>query len=307
MKCFYHNDLDGQCAASWVSHFTENSDPDDFIEMHYGKEFPLETIQTWEEVYIVDFSIEPDVMRKLLNITDNVIWIDHHESAIRKYQDFKGKIQGIRCIGIAGCELTYMWFKWLEPEGLSTVTSYDPDESLLEMRDKIPEPTRLIGDRDVWQWKLFRTGLFFDGMQLEQAHPTAQVWQDLREYPCNNIDRICNVGVTVKKYKDQFNEARFNQYGFLIDWLGYNCACLNALRGSEIFAGVPCDIMIAFMFTGDHYDVSLYTEKPGINVAKICEAFGGGGHAGAAGFQCKELPFLGGVESWQSSNVPAIA
>jgi nanoRNase/pAp phosphatase (c-di-AMP/oligoRNAs hydrolase) len=37
--------------------------------------------------------------------------------------------------------------------------------------------------------------------------------------------------------------------------------------------------------------VSLYSTKPEIDCGEIARTFGGGGHKGAAGFQCTELPF----------------
>lgn len=54
----------------------------------------------------------------------------------------------------------------------------------------------------------------------------------------------------------------------------------------------PYDIMIAFVCRKDKlWNVSLYSTKPEIDCGEIAKTFGGGGHKGAAGFQCKELPF----------------
>lgn len=55
----------------------------------------------------------------------------------------------------------------------------------------------------------------------------------------------------------------------------------------------PYDLMITFCRRKDKlWNVSLYSTKPEIDCGAICKAFGGGGHKGAAGFQCKELPFI---------------
>ena len=43
--------------------------------------------------------------------------------------------------------------------------------------------------------------------------------------------------------------------------------------------------------TCDEYIVSLYTTQADLDVAEICKKHGGGGHKGAAGFTCNELPF----------------
>jgi nanoRNase/pAp phosphatase (c-di-AMP/oligoRNAs hydrolase) len=45
-----------------------------------------------------------------------------------------------------------------------------------------------------------------------------------------------------------------------------------------------------FVFDGEQYTVSLYSKT--VDVSEIAKKYGGGGHKGAAGFQCKKLPFM---------------
>jgi nanoRNase/pAp phosphatase (c-di-AMP/oligoRNAs hydrolase) len=44
-----------------------------------------------------------------------------------------------------------------------------------------------------------------------------------------------------------------------------------------------------FSFDGDEWIISLYSRN--IDVSEIAKKYGGGGHKGAAGFHCKDLPF----------------
>jgi oligoribonuclease NrnB/cAMP/cGMP phosphodiesterase (DHH superfamily) len=54
----------------------------------------------------------------------------------------------------------------------------------------------------------------------------------------------------------------------------------------------PYDVMVTFCRRKDKlWNVSLYSTKPEVDCGAIAKTFGGGGHKGAAGFQCKELPF----------------
>jgi hypothetical protein len=54
----------------------------------------------------------------------------------------------------------------------------------------------------------------------------------------------------------------------------------------------PYDLMILFVRRKDNlWNVSLYSTKDDIDCGAIAKSFGGGGHKGAAGFQCDELPF----------------
>ena len=54
----------------------------------------------------------------------------------------------------------------------------------------------------------------------------------------------------------------------------------------------PYDLMITFCRRKDHkWNVSLYSTKEHVDCGAVAKSFGGGGHKGAAGFQCEELPF----------------
>lgn len=103
MKVFYHNDADGECAGFWVKELAYAKEYIGYIEMDYGREFLFDKIKKNETVYIVDYSIEPSEMDKLLGITPNVTWIDHHISAIKKYENYDKEIRGVRYDGVAGC------------------------------------------------------------------------------------------------------------------------------------------------------------------------------------------------------------
>lgn len=56
MKCFYHNDIDGRCAASIVARWTNNYNKKDYIEYDYNEPIPTEVISDKETVYFVDLS-----------------------------------------------------------------------------------------------------------------------------------------------------------------------------------------------------------------------------------------------------------
>jgi len=56
-------------------------------------------------------------MRELLITTKNVTWIDHHKTAIEKYNDFEYDIRGVRYDGIAGCMLTYCYLHHMTQRG----------------------------------------------------------------------------------------------------------------------------------------------------------------------------------------------
>jgi oligoribonuclease NrnB/cAMP/cGMP phosphodiesterase (DHH superfamily) len=271
MKVFYHDDMDGRCAASVVLQLDDHSIDDETCQaINYGMEFPFDIICKGERVYIVDFSIEPEDMRKLLGITEDVIWIDHHKTAIEKYskefKGFSGDIPGVRDVTQAGCVLT------------------------------IPEYIRLIGDRDTWAWKFgARTKFFYAGLQAEDTHPLSPIWRDV----ATGVDPVVERGITIQDYKERTEEEYLRKNGFWVDFYGLQSYCANGMYSSEPFQAVEpdADIWMPFRYLpGGYWMVLLYTNKD-IDVSEIAKRFEyhgkrGGGHKQAAGFECDYPPFL---------------
>lgn len=265
MKCFYHGDLDGKCAGFWVKKAYNQCK---MLQINYNQDFPMEDIEEGEHVFIVDFSIEPEEMKQLLDITENVVWIDHHISAIRKYKDFPYNIKGTRKNGEAGCVLTYKWL-W-------------PDEA-------VPLMTTYIGDWDIWAFEFGKNTEYFKmAMESYDTHPESNVW----EAAILDIGKYIQEGKVIHRYKQQYYKEYIEEYGFEVEFEGNWCIACNAGKvSSKLFESVKedYDIMMPFAYDGNQYTVSLYSDS--VNCAQIAEKYGGGGHKGAAGFQCKELPF----------------
>jgi len=288
MKILYHNDMDGKCAAHVVLWLDNDAVPGTcLIPMQYGMDMPFEHIGKDEKVYILDFSIEPEDMVFLLKITENVVWIDHHKSAIAKYEDFEWKdgsgashdeswIGGVRDTHDSGCYLTYRWFG----RGKAQL---------------VPEYIILISDRDTWQWKFGdMTKFFFAGIESCDTSPESDHWQMMREDP----DSFIADGKVIQRYKDIQQREYILENGFWVEFHGYNCYAVNGRYSSQPFeACVPeADIWLTFRYLKDGYwMVSLYSTKVDVSdIAVQYEHNGkkGGGHKGAAGFECDYPPFL---------------
>lgn len=283
-KCFHHNDADGYCSAYWVKEFVHKKI--EFIEMDYNKEFPLDSIKKDEQIFIVDFSIKPDIMRKLLKITKDVTWIDHHISAIKDYENFEKiidgeyyDISGIRESGIAACSLTYMYFYNNWEDHICNIGS---DMQLMEEKI-VPEFTRLIADRDVWKFKYGdKTREYCAGLMAYDLNPESEDWERVKD-----IMIIQQEGQRILKYLKVTDTKNVQSNGFEIQFWGHKCIVLNsATRGSEQFDSVSkdYDMMMIFAIKGDEVITSIYTEKKGIDCSVLAKKYGGGGHKGASGF-----------------------
>lgn len=286
MKIIHHNDADGRCAAAIVAKRfpSRGLASGDFIEMDYSRELPLHRIQTQETVYIVDFSLKPDVMRQLTERTPAVHWIDHHQSCAG--YDYGFTPQGLRDFtpkGLSGCELTW---RYLFPEL------------------PVPYAAQLIGDYDSWRGSLRpHSWKFRIGLELYDQSPLGQVWNDVLPGPTDDdadaafaratILEIIHEGTTCEQFRDHYCADLRSQYGFETVLDGHPAYALNVAKfGSIAFGTLTAQfpLCIAYVHNGRKWTVSVYSERPDIDCSAICAARGGGGHRGAAGFTCDILP-----------------
>lgn len=295
MKVFYHSDNDGKCAGFWVKELATPDEKYDteFIKMDYNIDFPFETIKPNETVYIVDYSISTEEMDKLFNITTNIIWIDHHKSAIERYENYDKEIKGLRYDGIAGCMLTYCYLKHMTDRGNGEVKSFSS-----EMTEDAPEFTKLIADYDVWTFKYGdKTRAFEKGFTLFLHEPEDEIWDDLLTESdlFNNttltLSNIISSGKTIIEYRKNMMRDYCEKKGFEAVLDGNKCFAVNmAMMGTDDFI-IPnvedYDILISFSFDGMNWNYSLRSTK--IDCAELAMKYGGGGHKGAAGFSQKEF------------------
>lgn len=281
-KCFYHNDLDGKCAGFWVyrNYDVEKHRECEMIPIDYRDSFPLDSIKEGEAIFIVDYSIQPHEMRQLLEITKNVTWIDHHKTAIEKYKDFEHDIPGLRVDGVAGCVLTYLYFNVLQ----KGKKKFD-----LSLLPKVPMFTRLIGDRDIWAWAFGqRTQNFCEGLLVADTNPTSDIW----DHVWIDTKDVEVAGEIVSAYKKVHNKELIDAFAYPVEFEGYRgIACNVGKCSSQLFDSLDkqYDLMVPFIYDGEQFTVSIYSTT--VDVSEIAKKYGGGGHKGAAGFQCKELPF----------------
>lgn len=292
MKCFYHNDADGRCAAYWVYRSALLCDgkylDECFIEMSYEKPFPIDNIRREERIFIIDYSISPDEMRDLLKITTDVTWIDHHKTAIEKYEGFEYDIRGIRLDGIAACMLSYCYFEHMTFHGRGKITPFD-----IAMTELAPMFTKLIADWDVWKFDYGdRTRNFITAFNAYDFSPESINWE--RFFNEQNSEYLMiDEGRAMIKYRDGWAKEVLKRFGFETTFEGLKCFAVNLGNcNSEYFKSLPAgkyDVFMPFAFNGELYTVSMYSTD--IDVSAIAKKYGGGGHMKASGFQCKELPF----------------
>jgi len=268
MKIIYHGDLDGHCAGAIANkYYIERGEKPELIEaIRYGLTF--DNVAQDELVVIVDFSFPFD---DLLKRTKNIIWIDHHKTALEDFEHFG--LAGLRRNGTAGCELAWEFFY--------------PDQ-------KVPAIVKYIGDMDVWKWEYKETEAVLEGLQLLETQPSNTWDWNIMLTPDFSVSTLYTNGLLCLKYRQNYYAKLAKNLSYESELLGHKCIVCNcAFTGSLVFNSLTekYNFMVVYYHEGDIYNVSLYSTDPSIDCGSIAKTFGGGGHIGAAGFRCKELPF----------------
>lgn len=279
MKCFYHSaDLDGHCSGAIVKARFPDAQ---LYGINYGDPFPWQDIQRGEEVYMVDFSLQPFSEMVELSHLARLTWIDHHKSAIEEAQK-----HGFSCerrvvdTNFAACELCWR-----------TLFAESP----------LPQAVFWLGRYDIWKHEEHPGALEFQyGMRMKRTDPSDSdnlpfwfaIFKD-DEF----AKKIRGEGALYLAYETEQNRKFAAAFAFETTLDGLRCIAVNkGFTNSLVFKSVydpsKHDAMLSFAYRGGKWTVSLYADKPEVDVSVICKARGGGGHKGAAGFQCEELPFL---------------
>lgn len=310
MKCFYHIDQDGIVAGFYVRKACEQRGlefaPSDFRKINYGMKFPFHDIKQDEFVFIVDYSIEPEEMWQLLSITKNVFWIDHHQSTIETYKDFKCDVKGIRITGegISGANLTWLYFKYMCDEDWEQIERADEKyvmSLLREFSKNTPQLAKYTALWDTFSWskkseeyvKAFHYA--FESYDFDALSPLLNTLNgDEGIYEAVKfIDDMIKDGLSIIEYLAANAEQYLRAYGFETTFERYKVYAINrALINSDFFEsidGSKYDMFIGFSFNGNMWEYQLRSaEQDKVNVCELAVKYGGDGHPNAAGFRSEK-------------------
>ena len=280
MKVFYHSaDPDGWCSAAIIKHAYPTAD---LYGINYGENFPWLWLNNKEEIWMADFCLEPFEEMLALNKNYKLTWIDHHISALTAYKESGINIKGLQKNGRGACELVW---KYIYPD------------------TPIPLAVDLIASYDVWDHTNPKTVPFIYGIRsnTDPSPNNKLLWDCLLFLTTpvieEKIAKTISRGEVVLDYLQSEQYDYVKAYSFETEINGYRVIAANrGIGGKKLFDSVwdssKYDIACTFCrLPSQKWTVSLYSDKPNVDVSKIAVKYGGGGHRGAAGMQVDELPF----------------
>jgi oligoribonuclease NrnB/cAMP/cGMP phosphodiesterase (DHH superfamily) len=266
----YHaNCLDGFGAAVAAHmHFSALGIEVDYYAAKHGHEPPD---CRGRDVYVVDFSYHRDTLKQLCAVAEQVTVLDHHITA---QNDLEG----------------------LSEEHANLTVVFDMDRSgaviTWEHLHRTPVPQLLlhVQDRDLWLFSLEGSDEINTALM---SHPfTFELWQSLIDEP-QKLQQLRIEGETLNRFRRQLVD-QYKLRAVLGTIAGYQVPVVNAPHAiisdllGELAEGHP--FAAGYQDMGARRSWSLRSRKEGgVDVAKVAELFGGGGHRNAAGFNT-ELP-----------------
>ena len=278
--CLYHNDADGRASAAIVRRAL--GDEVLLHEINYGNPIPWGQIEAVQRVVIVDFSLPAADMERIAEDKE-LIWIDHHQSALDDLGSISMTWDGSRDTSEAACVLTWRYFYPLK---------------------EVPRAVILIGDRDIWRWAESDTGAFNEGLFQEYSQPdNDKLWEPLLNGDRQSLQRIIAKGEVLLEARMRRIRGEVSNYGYQIIFEGHRALAINRSGNGDLGARIREEgYTLAYCYVDNVQNgelktfVSLYSDE--VDVSKIARRFGGGGHPGAAGFNFtrRETPFPPGAK-----------
>lgn len=273
----YHahcNDGFGAAWAAWKA--LKDNGPVILHSAVYGKEPPYELIDEDVVVHIVDFSYAPDTMITICQAANNVVWLDHHKTAIDAWSQY----------GAAGTEYPDNLYAKLDINYSGAMLAwnyYHPDK----------QPPRIIehiNDRDLWLFKLKDTKAIH--LNLNTLPKDIDVWDALIANTNQSgfeFNKFVAAGEAIQRYNDQLiqNILATNKVEAFIDGVrGLACNCPGALASDlgHLLANESGTYGLTWEENNKAAEKCSLRSNGDFDVSAIAKSFGGGGHKNAAGF-----------------------
>jgi oligoribonuclease NrnB/cAMP/cGMP phosphodiesterase (DHH superfamily) len=273
--CIYHgNCADGFTAAwivnkalgvnEWMSEYEKLGVSELTFHAGFYKDPPPDV--SGAIVYIVDFSYKRQIMEEIVSKANKVIHIDHHASAI---EDMVGYVNS-KFVSFYSPENT-------ESGAMLAWKYFFPSRP-------VPRFIEHIDDRD--RWKFLLPGTREVSANVFSYEYTFENWDKLM---CMSVEEQIKDGTAIERSNMKNIKELMGVVVRRMNIAGYNVPVANIPYqfGSDMCMLLAKDEPFAAYYYDKptHREFGLRSASGSVNVAKIAESFGGGGHENASGFR----------------------
>lgn len=268
---YHENCADGFGAAfaAWLKF----GDDATYVPASYGRAAP--SVKD-KDVYILDFSFEPQVLDAMSQEARSITLLDHHVTAQKKLHGYQ-------------CRCGKVTFDLSRSGAMMAWNHFHPDT---------PAPALIehIQDRDLWKWSLPDSEAFLTA--LDSLGFDFQKWKAVLEHSEQEAQAFLAKGAAMREQTksvcediaDKAAQVQFQGQETLI----VNASPMFKSEVGSLLARQTDAFAIVWSVTGtDAVKVSLRS-VPGFDVEVMAAKYGGGGHPQAAAFvlSIDKLPAL---------------
>lgn len=278
---FYHDDLDGECAAAIVNQIYDDDPGLVFYPLRYDSGVDFGKIRPGEPVFVLDFTFPKEVFLGLFSITEDIVWIDHHKTRIERVYD-EGRLAalpGTRTNDLPCAALC----SWFQTKG----------------KAEVPVAVHYIEKWDTWTHGGDEKVLaFIAGMKVIDTEPQAAVWSMLLTDTSPGVcDPIIENGRIVLAYKTRRSAKLVRALGWEGKFEGLKAFCCNLPAPSSMdftsLAGEGYDVYVAYEHNGEVFSVTIYAAHSKVpHLGELAAKWGGAGHKQAASCRVGSIEFL---------------
>ncbi len=263
----YHAGCPDGFGGAWAA-WRKFKDKADYIPVHYQTPPPREAYG--KKIYFVDFCYKPDVMKGLKEKAKSITIIDHHKTSRPALVFSDAHLFDLKH---SGAVLAWKYFHPGKP---------------------VPKLLKYVEDTDIWKFKLPKSKEIFETIYSHRF--SFGTW--------NKLAVLCESALGRKKLVSE-GEALFRKLERMtenavsgaeeVKFEGYKCLMANSSRdvshlGHALVVKKP-PIGIVWSRRGGKIIVSLRSNGK-VDVSRLAEKYGGGGHKAAAGFAWEVKDFL---------------
>ncbi len=255
---YHRSDADGfgACFSAWLKF----KDKANYLGFDYLNGFPLDIKR--KTVYLLDISPSLEKLKTFKNNENRIILIDHHLSSLK----FKESVdEFIVDINHSAAILTFKYFF---------------------KNKKVPKLLSYIEDQDLWRFKLPSSNEI--NIMIDLLENDFRKWQEYRKKieRKKELQKIIKQGELLIKYR-QYLINQIIPQAVLVKFEGYDALAVNSSVLISEVGNALCKkhppMAIVYSLNGKKKKISLRSDGS-VDVSKIAEKYGGGGHKGAASF-----------------------
>jgi len=256
--------MDGLVAAyiAW-RHYGENAG---YIEARYGDAPPPQAVD--RDVFVLDFSYDPNALTALAGIANRVVLLDHHASAIAAFH------------GSGFCESNVQLLFDLSRSGAALAEAYFNGSAPLWI-------VQYVEDRDLWRFELPHSHEINAYLAASvMGRPALESFRMLDEIRGMSLKDVVSGGHGAQLQLESY-VRQVVQDAVYVDFADHkNIPMVNCAKhmASDVLNKLAENHLFAVGWRSEGRDRAVFSlRSKDYDVAQIAERYGGGGHKRAAG------------------------